>query len=393
VDNITYAWSKNITDNYGLLTDILGVDEYDDLTGIATYAIPHKPASYDPNITDATPTHTRKQMEEEWELVRTLWFIRKGFLRGVVDNLHDALDEKYYSQLRHRLTAYRNITPYQILEHLNNRWCPLDVKAKKELKKACYTKWDHAIEHLTVFGKRLDDDQRSLVRSDVTITDDDKLQFYLEEIYDSNRFDKQEMLTWEREPSAIKMDFDLAKTHFETIVNATDTYEQNAGGETAGRNRYESANQMADYGDEIREYIQQLASACAANNATDTAANVQTTNKLTMMEAEIKKLTATIASMATKLNNGENINPNGGDNEQTRRPQMNKLLNMGAYCSSHGFHPVGIKHDSATCIYKKPEHKSEATWCNRLGGNMYWPNAKRVCPKRVGCFGSSTIFR
>ena len=78
------------------------------------------------------------------------------------------------------------------------------------------------------------------------------------------------------------------------------------------------------------------------------------------MEAEIKKLTATIASMATKLNNGENINPNGGDNEQTRRPQMKKLRNMGAYCSSHGFHPVGIKHDSATCIYKWKDTAMEA---------------------------------
>ncbi len=215
---------------------------------------------------------------------------------------------------------------------------------------------------------------------DDTIADDDKLQFYLEEIYDSNRFDKQEMLTWEREPSATKTDFDLAKTHFETINNATNTYKQNAGGGTAGRNRHESANQMADYGDEICEYIQQLASASAANNATDTAANVQTTNKLTTMEAEIKKLTATIASMATKLN-GENINPNSGNSggsKQTRRPQMEKLRNMGAYCSSHGFHPVGIKHDSVTCIYKNPEHKSEATWCNRLRGDMFWPNAKCI---------------
>ncbi len=185
MDNITYAWSKNVTNNYGLLADILGVDEYDNLTGISMYTIPHESASYDPNITDATPTHTRKQMEEEWELVRTSWFIRKGFLRGVVNNLWDALDEQYYSQLRHRLKAYRNITPYQILEHLNNRWCPLDVKGKKELKKAYYTKWDHAVEHLTAFGKRLDDDHSALVRSDVTIADDDKLQFYLEEIYDS----------------------------------------------------------------------------------------------------------------------------------------------------------------------------------------------------------------
>jgi hypothetical protein len=141
---------------------------------------------------------------------------------------------------------------------------------------------------------------------------------------------------------------------------------------------------MADYGDEIREYIQQLTSASAANNATDAAANVQTTTKLTTMEAEIKKLTATIASMANKLNgnpnpnpnpNGENINPNSGD--ENGRP-YNKLRNIGGYCSSHGFHPVGIKHDSATCIYKKPEHKSEATWCNRLGGDMFWPSAKRI---------------
>jgi hypothetical protein len=103
------------------------------------------------------------------------------------------------------------------------------------------------------------------------------------------------MLTWEREPSATKTDFTLAKVHFEAIVKATNTYEQNAGGGTTGRKRYNSANQMADYGDEIRKYIQQLASAGAAK-ATDTAANIQTKEKLTLMEAEIKKLTTTIPS-------------------------------------------------------------------------------------------------
>jgi hypothetical protein len=59
VENITYAWSKNATDNYGLLTDILGVNEYDNLTNISRYAIPQEPASYNPTITDTTPTHTR----------------------------------------------------------------------------------------------------------------------------------------------------------------------------------------------------------------------------------------------------------------------------------------------------------------------------------------------
>jgi hypothetical protein len=77
------------------------------------------------------------------------------------------------------------------------------------LKKEHYTKWD-ADEHLTAFEKCLNDDQRALVRLDVTIADNNKLQFYLEEIYNSNRFDKQEMLTWEQQPAATKMDYNLA---------------------------------------------------------------------------------------------------------------------------------------------------------------------------------------
>ncbi len=77
----------------------------------------------------------------------------------------------------------------------------------------------------------------------------------MEEVYDSNRFNKQEMLTWEQQPTATKTDYDLAPAYFERIVKATNSYEQNAGGGMAGRNHYESANQMADVGDKIREYI------------------------------------------------------------------------------------------------------------------------------------------
>ena len=86
------------------------------------------------------------------------------------------------------------------------------------------TKWD-ADEHLTAFGKRLNDDQIVLVRSDVAIADEDKLQFYLEEIYDSNKFDKQDMLTWEKQPVATKTDFELTRQYFEAIIKATNSYE------------------------------------------------------------------------------------------------------------------------------------------------------------------------
>ncbi len=386
VEDITYTWSKSATDDFGLLGDILGINEYDDLTSIDTYAILEEPASYDPTINNATLIHKRKRKEEDWDLIRTSWFIRKGFLRGIVDNLHYALDKQYYLQLKHCLTAYRKVTPFQILEHLNDQWCPLDGKAKKALKDTFYTKWD-GDEHLTAFGKRLDDEQKALVRSDITITDKDKLQLYLEEMYGSNHFDKNKMPNWEKKSTAVRSNYNNAKTYFEDLVKATDTYEQNAGGGTTSRSKYESANQLADCGNDIRDYIAKIASAAAANS--DHAANTQAKNtQFEAISAQIKALTEAVAKLTAKKSSAEqdseNVNPNthGKNRENSGRtsskPQMETLCNMGAYCHFHGFHPVGHNHNSKTYTRKLDGHKDNATWTNRMEGNMYWPIAKRV---------------
>ncbi len=74
------------------------------------------------------------------------------------------------------------------------------------------------------------------------IADEHKLQFYLEQMYDSKHFDKNKMLAWEKQPTATKMDYDAAKNYFEALVKATDTYEMNACGGTTGCNTYKSAN-------------------------------------------------------------------------------------------------------------------------------------------------------
>ncbi len=100
VEDITYAWSKSATDNYGLLGNILGVDKYNKITGISTYTIPMEPTSYNLSISNTMPTHKSKRKEEDWDLICTTWFIRKGILQGIVDDLRDPLDEQHYSQLK-----------------------------------------------------------------------------------------------------------------------------------------------------------------------------------------------------------------------------------------------------------------------------------------------------
>ena len=73
-----------------------------------------------------------------------------------------------------------------------------------------------------------------------------------------------EMVTWENNPILIKDNYAKAKRFFETPVKDFESYTQNSGG-GAAKTGYKSANQMADVGNEIRKYIQEIASTTVAN--------------------------------------------------------------------------------------------------------------------------------
>jgi hypothetical protein len=134
-------------------------------------------------------------MEQEWECKHKTWAIRKRFLHGVVASMRNTLDKNWYSQLNHIHTANCNMASIQILSHLMSRWCPLDVHTKKKLRQDYYPKWD-LDTHLTAFGKCLDNDQTKIEHFGISISDKDKLQFYLEQLYASNTFNKKEMTDW-----------------------------------------------------------------------------------------------------------------------------------------------------------------------------------------------------
>jgi hypothetical protein len=72
-------------------------------------------------------------------------------------------------------------------------------------------------------------------------------------MYDSNHFGKNKMLAWEKQPTTTITNYDAGKNYFEALVKATDIYEMNSEGGTTGCNKYESAKQLANYGDEIRD--------------------------------------------------------------------------------------------------------------------------------------------
>ncbi len=105
---------------------------------------------------------------------------------------------------------------------------PLNVQACKILKKAFSTNWDSSDIHITAFGMKLDKEQNQLDRLGIVIRDDDKLQFYLKQIYASDCFDKTDMVTWENKLIIVKDNYTQAKVYFENLVKDFETYMQNS---------------------------------------------------------------------------------------------------------------------------------------------------------------------
>ena len=125
------------------------------------------------------------------------------------------------------------------------------------------------------------------------------------------------MVDWEHKPVNVKDDYDQAKLYFKGLVQDFETYTQNSGNH--GKKGYESTNQIADVGDAIRKYIQEIASASVASNekATKFAANVSKESKakdaqFQAMTAQIQALTNTIATLSTAIAAAAKENGGGG---------------------------------------------------------------------------------
>jgi hypothetical protein len=154
---------------------------------------------------------------------------------------------------------------------------------------------------------KLDKEEACIDRLRVVISNEDKLQFYMEQIYAPDCFNKKEMVDRENKPINIKDDYNKAKLYFEGLVQNFETYTQNSGG-YSGKRGYKSANQMADVNDEIRKYIQEIASASVASSekTAEWAANINKESKakdaqLQAMMAQIQALTNTVTMLSKAI--------------------------------------------------------------------------------------------
>ena len=89
------------------------------------------------------------------------WYTLQGALKGFTVNLHDAIDPKYYQELKKPLLGYKKVAIRDYFDHIKKEWCVLDTKETRLIKQHYFCRWNEEAEEdaLAMFGKRLDDEQ------------------------------------------------------------------------------------------------------------------------------------------------------------------------------------------------------------------------------------------
>ena len=69
----------------------------------------------------------------------------------------------------------------------------MDTKTRKKMRAEFYKPWDQ-ITHISKFGKHLTKEQKYLRTWGIEIDDEEKIQFYIEQMIDSCMFEKKDII-------------------------------------------------------------------------------------------------------------------------------------------------------------------------------------------------------
>jgi hypothetical protein len=277
------------------------------------------------------------------------------------------------------------------MKHLDTEWVPMNTKERRAIKKEYFKPWDVAGGvALSKFTKALDERQTELHIHNITIEDEDVKEHYIVQMYESNAFRETDMKQWEDKTEAEKDDWAIMKRFFRDKMALNEAYNNNNEGNSAAlygssANVTEQEEKLADMGDEIREYIQQLTGAKEnvpppSNYSSNTSSN-KATNELNKRMLKIEELLTTLTFANNKNRGGGGDDKDKDDKDRDKRKGRScrnrdepetRHRNMGGYCHSCGFHPVGKEHMSETCGFKRREHDKDAN------GSVIWPNPWRV---------------
>ena len=309
---VSYDWSGG----KGLIPLIIGATRWAaDYPALAAFVQPTQPPNA-PTIAAGTTQHIAKELRDQNDLMKRDWAVVCGFNRGVGEVIRRSIDSKFYEDLEHVSYGYDDVLPRDYIHHLEDEHCPLDEQAIKKVRDHYFRGWERnktpRPEGLKKFGKRLDEEQAALDRDGITVSDADKKDHYLIQVYTSGVWPAAIIREWKKKPYADQT-YANAKDFFEDEAKGLGEVERLMG-DAAPANGFESAAAVLERGlDAMLEKFnanveERIAAAVdtglqriAAEKATPDAANAVTEQTVAALQSKIDTLNSKMGKLQKDL--------------------------------------------------------------------------------------------
>ncbi len=161
------------------------------------FVVPANPGHYPAG---PIPAVQRVQREAEHKALIVQFQTCTGVAKGLKDLILQAVDEDFLLELRDEGVAYLNVTPFQMLTHLRDRWGSMDYVDITALLAKCDSPWN-AAEVPTKYFNRVDKARRQLARANVHVDERAMMAKALKCFKDAGDFDPA-IREWEARPMA-----------------------------------------------------------------------------------------------------------------------------------------------------------------------------------------------
>ena len=166
----------------GLIKSAAG---YANFAPTTPFIVPPNPGHYPAG---AIPAAQRGRREAEHKALIVQFQTCVGVAKGLKDLILQAVEEDFLLELRDEGIAYLNVTPYQMLTHLPDRWGSMDYIDITALLAECDSPWNVG-EVPTKYFNRVDKARQQLVRANVQIDERAMMAKALKSFKDAGDFD------------------------------------------------------------------------------------------------------------------------------------------------------------------------------------------------------------
>ena len=337
------------------------------------FAVPANPGPFPPPLA-GNPTGAQIQAanRNHVEALR-IFRLYTNVQNALKQQLLTAVDDIYIRALRHRHTAYSNLTVAQLITHLYStygRVTPMSLQANDDRFRTAY---DPAQPFETLVAQI--EDAQDYADSGGSPYSTTQIVDNAYNIMHHTGMFVETCREWRRRTAAdktwanFKIEFALAHSDLGNLRHTS---------QAAG---YHQANFASDnnFAIETAEALANLATAATADR--NMLHSLQTTSQallqqLTVKDAELTQLRTQVqqfqAGLSNRTNNSTNRRNNTRSNNTSNNPPTDtpgpKRYPNTNYCWTHGY-DVDARHESSNCRNPAPGHQTTATRLNPMGGS------------------------